>query len=58
MQKNSSLIINKGINKKTSSSEDEKEEKDLLFLREEKGIKNSRWNLIPSGVFDAYSSNE
>lgn len=32
MQKNSSPIINKEINKKTSSSEDEKEEKDLFFF--------------------------
>ena len=59
MQKNSSPIINKEINKKTSSSEDEKEEeKDLFFFGRKGDKKNSRWSLILSGVFYAYSSNE
>ena len=45
IQKNSSPIINKEINKKTSTSEDEKEEEKDLFFFGRKGDKKT-----PDGV--------
>ena len=39
-------------------AEEKEEEKDLFFFGRKGDKKNSRWSLILSGVFYAYSSNE
>ena len=44
--------------KKQEQQNEKEEEKDLFFFGKKGDKKNSRWSLILSGVFYAYSSNE